>query len=334
MLTRHNRRGPGITEQGDGGADDGSADEEKIMNDFDIQHVLVPTDLSDSSIPAVRYARLFADSFAAKLTVMYSDPIIFPVDVVGDTMSMFVASTPEHEARMKQEIEAHVAEALAGRDYAVDVCLGPPALMIVRAAEQLQADLIVMGTHARRGWRRAVLGSVTDSVLHSSRIPVLTVSRQNLLPGHGPEAITRIVCPTNFTPVAQESVRVAARLAVHLNAELVVLHAVESGEEAHVRAAEERVRREVGPEVRDVVTYRELIVRGGAAERVLDCADDVGADLLVVGAQHKFFRDATVMGTTTERLIRFAACPVLVVTRQAAAHEVEHSVEQEIATVV
>lgn len=293
---------------------------------FDIKQVLVPTDLSDSSIPAVRYARLFADSFHAKLTVMYSDPIIFPVDVVGDTMSMFVSSTPEHVARLKAEIEEHVRELLRDREFDIEVCIGPPAQQIVRTADERHADLIVMGTHARRGWRRAVLGSVTDNVLHSSRIPVLTVSRQNLLPGHGPEAITRIVCPTNFTAVSQESLRVAAKLASHLNADLVVLHVVESGEETDVRAAEERVRREVGPEIRDIVTYRELVVRGGAAERVLDCADDVGADLLVIGAQHKIFRDATVIGTTTERLIRFAACPVLVVTRQVVALDPEELV--------
>ena len=303
------------------------------MSEFDIQHVLAPTDLSDSSVPAIRYARLFADGFGAKLTVMYADPIIFPVDVVGDTMSMYIASTPEHEARLKAEVEEHVRDTLRGRPYDVDVCIGPPAQMIVRTADERHADLIVMGTHARRGWRRAVLGSVTDNVLHSSRIPVLTVSRQNLLPGHGPEAITRIVCPTNFTPVAAESLHVAAKLAARLNAELVVLHAVEEGEENAVRAAEERVRREVGPIVSEVTTYRELVVRGGAAERVLDCADDVGADLLVVGAQHKIFRDATVIGTTTERLIRFAACPVLVVTRQVG-HEPERRVEEELAALV
>ncbi len=49
---------------------------------------------------------------------------------------------------------------------------------------------------------------------------------------------------------------------------------------------------------------------------MLDCADDVGADFLVIGAQHKLFRDETVIGTTTERLIRFAPCPVLVVPRE------------------
>jgi nucleotide-binding universal stress UspA family protein len=48
---------------------------------------------------------------------------------------------------------------------------------------------------------------------------------------------------------------------------------------------------------------------------VLDCADDLGADLIVIGAQHERFRDETVIGTTTERLIRFARVPVLTVPR-------------------
>jgi len=80
---------------------------------------------------------------------------------------------------------------------------------------------------------------------------------------------------------------------------------------------EESLRHWIGPELQDICTYSELTVRGGAAERVLDCADDLGADLLVLGAQHKHFRDSTVAGTTTEHVIRFASCPVLVVPRAA-----------------
>jgi hypothetical protein len=52
---------------------------------------------------------------------------------------------------------------------------------------------------------------------------------------------------------------------------------------------------------------------------VLDCAEDLGADLIVIGAQHKRFRDETIIGTTTERLVRFARVPVLTVPRRAAA---------------
>jgi nucleotide-binding universal stress UspA family protein len=92
---------------------------------------------------------------------------------------------------------------------------------------------------------------------------------------------------------------------------------LETDDVTNVTTDEERVRRWVAPELQDATSYRELIVRGGPAERVLDCADDLGADLLVIGAQHKLFRDATVIGTTTERLIRFAPCPVLIVPRAA-----------------
>ena len=70
------------------------------------------------------------------------------------------------------------------------------------------------------------------------------------------------------------------------------------------------------------MTFHELTMRGGAAERVLDCVDDLGADLLVIGAQHKFFRETTVIGTTTERLVRFAQCPVLTVVRAALPHDI------------
>ena len=83
----------------------------------------------------------------------------------------------------------------------------------------------------------------------------------------------------------------------------------------NIKEEEARVRRWIAPELQEVCSYRELVVRGGPAERVLDCADDVGADFLVIGAQHKLFRDATVLGATSERVIRFASCPVLVVPR-------------------
>ena len=88
------------------------------------------------------------------------------------------------------------------------------------------------------------------------------------------------------------------------------------------------MRRWIAPEMQETISYRELVVRGGPAERVLDCADDVGADLLVIGAQHKLFRDATVIGTTSERVIRFASCPVLVVPRQPVRREATIEAEE------
>ena len=186
-----------------------------------------------------------------------------------------------------------------------------------------------MGTHLRRGWRRVLLGSVSDGVLHGSECPVLTVAARDGIPGEAPSAITNIICAVNFTDVARESLHVAARVAEAFGARLTILHVLEPDEVTNIGAGEERIRRWVAPELQDACTYRELVVRGGAAERLLDCADDAGADLLVIGAQHKLFRTATVIGTTTERVIRFASCPVLVVPRQAVPHESAAGAEEE-----
>lgn len=291
------------------------------MKPFVITSILAPTDLSDSSIPALRHARLFADRFRAKLTVVYVDPIVYPVDIAGPAPGLYINTTPEHQARLRREVEQHADPVMEQRSYDINVTIGQPVPSILSAAKERNADLIIMGTHLRHGWRRALLGSVSEGVLHGSDCPVLTVATRDGYVGAMPYAITNIMCPVNFTDVARESLHVAGRIAEAFGARLTIVHVIESDEVIDPSADEERVRKWVAPELQDVTSYRELVVRGGPAERVLDCADDLGADFLVVGAQHKLFRDATVVGTTTERLIRFASCPVLVVPRQPVGRE-------------
>lgn len=285
------------------------------MKPFVVTSILATTDLSDSSLPALRYARLFADRFFAKLTVMYTDPIVYPIDYVGPASGLYIDTSPEHQATLRSEVVQHAVEAMGGRPYEVAVTLGQPIPTILSAAREQNADLIITGTHLRHGWRRAILGSVSEGVLHGSQCPVLTVAVRDHASAR--PAVTHVVCPVNFTDVARESLHVAARIAEAFSAKLTAVHVVES-EDVKENDAEEQIRTWVGPELHDICTVRELVVRGGAAERVLDSADEERADFLVVGAQHKIFRDATVIGTTTERLIRFAHAPVLVVPRPVA----------------
>jgi len=298
------------------------------MKPFAVTSILAPTDLSDSSIPALRYARMLACRFSAQLTVMYTDPIVYPVNMAGPADGLYITTTPEHHARLRAEVEAHAGVVMTGCPYDIDVTIGQPVPAILAAARERKADLVIMGTHLRHGWRRALLGSVSEGVLHGSECPVLTVATQDGYVGATPYAITHVLCPVNFTGIARESLRVAVGLAEAFGARLTIVHVLEDGEVMDVKAEEARVRRWIAPELQKTCSYRELVVRGGPAERVLDCADDVGADLLVIGAQHKLFRDATVIGTTSERVIRFASCPVLVVPRQPVRREATIEAEE------
>lgn len=299
------------------------------MKPFALTNILAPTDLSDASLPALRYARLFADRFSAKLTVLYTEPILYPMEAAGPMDGLYINLTPERTTQLQREVREHAASALAGRPDEIDVTVGQPIPSILSAARERKADFVVMGTHLRHGWRRALLGSVSDGVLHGSEYPVLTIGgRDGIAPAC---AITNILCPVNFTEVARESLHVAARLADAFGARLTIVHVLDEDEVLNAAADEERIRRWLAPELQDICSYRELVVRGGPAERVLDCADDAGADLVVIGAQHRLFRDATVIGTTTERVIRFASCPVLVVPRPAVRRAPAARAEEELA---
>lgn len=285
------------------------------MQAYEVRHVLAPTDLSGSNLPALRLAGHFVDRLDAKLTVMYTDPVVYPIDFIGAAEPMFLAGSHEHHAELNDVLAKHIAPALGDRPRDLFITVGQPAPAILAAADEKRVDLIVMGTHARHGWRRAILGSVSEGVVHGSRVPVLTVAARESQPQ---PVITRILCPVNMSDVAAEALRVAASLAAAFGAELHLLHVLEPDAPTETTLDQAAVKEWADAVVEDSVPFHPLVVRGGPAERVLDAAEEMEADLLVIGAQHKVFRDATVVGATTDRLMRFASCPVLMVPRAVA----------------
>ena len=108
---------------------------------------------------------------------------------------------------------------------------------IVDQALSIGADLIVIGTHGRRGFKRWLLGSVTEAVLHEAACPVLTV------PPHAgtaaPEAVTfkRILCPIDFSTSALQAMGFGLDLARQANGRLTLMHVVEWLAEEEPRAS-------------------------------------------------------------------------------------------------
>ena len=287
------------------------------MSDF--KRILVATDLSEASRIELDYALLFADTLGADLTLFYADPMHFEFDLMTGAPIYVAGVGAEERAVLERDVRSYAGRSLESRPYNVVIGAGDPVAAIVRQGRECAANLIVMATHGLRGWRRTAIGSVTEGVVHEASCPVLSIARSRqgrlaLSPG-----VTRIVCPINFSDVARDSVRVATRLAKLFACELVIVHVLESPDAQPQAADEQRVRSWIAPDIQSNCTYREVVLRGGAAERILDYVEDVGADLLVIGAQRKLFRDATVIGTTTERLIRFSRVPVMSIVRTAAA---------------
>jgi nucleotide-binding universal stress UspA family protein len=137
-----------------------------------IKHILVPTDFSEPSERAMKLAIEIAQTFDARITLLhvwsipnvgYAEALSWPIDAM------------EREARKALE-NARVS--VVKQHVATDALLreGKTFFLIIDAVKELDVDLIVIGTHGRRGLPRLVLGSVAEKVVRASPVPVLTVA--------------------------------------------------------------------------------------------------------------------------------------------------------------
>ena len=136
--------------------------------------ILVPTDGSTSSRPAIEHSVDLASAHEATIHGVYVINTASFASIPTEGTWEGVSEMLEREG--KEALE-EIAEIAGERDVPVE-CVqldGAPSREIVRYAEKHGCDLIVMGTHGRGGIDRLLLGSVAEKVVRSSRIPVLTV---------------------------------------------------------------------------------------------------------------------------------------------------------------
>lgn len=135
--------------------------------------VVVATDFSEPSELALEYARVFARRFGATLRVVHvlEIPAVVSAEVpLSDAAALADRAVAEATAEL-----AKVLTRLADTSAMGDVLVGHAADSLVQYASDYAADLIVMGTHGRRGLAHLFLGSVAERVIRAAPCPVFTV---------------------------------------------------------------------------------------------------------------------------------------------------------------
>ena len=158
-----------------------------------LERILVPVDFSDCSLDALEYAVAVAQQAKASLMLLHVlEPVSYGLDF---TLGQSRARRLEVETWTKRLEE--LASSHRHPDMTVESRLrgGLPADSILDSARTLPCDLIVMGTHGRRGISHTISGSVAEAVLRKALCPVLTVRSPKFRPGH------RRVIPTEMPPV-------------------------------------------------------------------------------------------------------------------------------------
>jgi len=190
-----------------------------------------------------------------------------------------------------------------------------------------------MGTHGRSGFERFILGSVTEKVLRRATCPVLSVPPRTPDAAPLPQALfRRILCPIDFSGGSIHALNYAVSLAKEADAHLTVLNVLEIPTETleyarghdrslphlmrdYVKAAEENARQrleEAIPATELVYcTVDRLVVAGRPYREILRLAEADRSNLIVMGVRGRGARDLLTFGSTTQHVVREAACPVL-----------------------
>ena len=141
------------------------------------KHILVPVDGSETSLLAVSKATKLAQAFGSVVTAVYVlDP--YPFTGVGADFAYGQAQYLSAATAEANKALEDVIQAMAGTGVTVHTLVGEGHAVdegIARVGEKVGADLIVMGSHGRRGFQKLMLGSVAQRVLQTVHIPVLVV---------------------------------------------------------------------------------------------------------------------------------------------------------------
>ena len=291
---------------------------------LEIKLILCPVDFSEFSVRAYRHALSVAQHYRAKLVAMHI------VELWRHPSLSFVPSGRAYDESCQafckqgeQELREFVGSSTPGEHLPeLVVEQGNAADTILACAARLRADVIVMGTHGRRGYDRLMLGSVAERVLRNAPCPVLVVNKPpDELSATSNEVdqehrLHRILFCTDFSEDSERALNYAISATTEYDAELTLLHVLEdkpAKTDQAIAAATQQLERLIPAEVHKSLNARFAVRVGKPYEQIIQFAKEAHPDIVAMGVRGRGSLDLAVFGSTTYRVIQLGPCPVLAV---------------------
>lgn len=272
--------------------------------------ILVGRDFSPCSDRAFQYALEFAARSGAQVYTVFAEVIHGPS-----------APPPSERASGGELARRHVVREDVVRDAAA-------APAILDYAHEHEVDLIVLGTHGRRGLRRLFLGSVAEEVVRLSECPVLTVHDNAADPR---DMFRDILVPIDFSEYSEAALQQAIAIASEFGAALDLLHVVEEPlhpafyntgvfsiydiqPDVEVRA-EEHLKKLAQASAPEGLEVRYHVRPGHAAREIVAFAEERRSGLIVMATHGLTGIEHLLIGSVAEKVTRMAPCPVFTAKR-------------------
>jgi nucleotide-binding universal stress UspA family protein len=283
------------------------------------KNVLVATDLSPLSEPALLWAKAIARRYGSELYVTHvispAETALVPPEYWGSTQQ----AIEEAALRDMERLDAN----LQGLHHQTLLEHGGVWQSISGDINEFQIDLVVMATHGREGLGRLIMGSIAEEVFRQAPCPVLTVGPKVTAQIIGGPEFRHILFATNFGPESLAAAPYAVSLAGEFETELTLLNVMDeenfeppADPQVTLQNRTSRLRKFI-PACADLRRKSRFRVEfGNAAEQILNVAEELYAGLIVLGAKSSngHMGTATHMAAATAHaVVAHAKCPVMTV---------------------
>lgn len=273
---------------------------------------------TDFSAPAERLTQ-----HAVELTDWGVEEIVLAHVIESPDRARLAKELLETETELLRDREARLrGQGITTRGF-IDV--GSPGEVLRQLCEKENPSLVVMGSHGKGLWKRALLGSTSDAVMRASRWPLLVVRTAILENAEAPARLfdsSAVLFPTDFSDNAAAALRVVKGLPGI--ARLTLLHVQERVRiEPYLRDRLEefnRIDRErlaaLAEELSAVGKVEAEIELGDASQTILDMAKFGGFTLVIMGLRGRTLLDDFLIGSVAANVARYATVPVLLVPKR------------------
>jgi len=303
---------------------------------FQPRNVLVPTDFSPQAQKAVTYAQAFAEHLGVAVHLVH---IVEPVVVLAGIDAAAVPPNDLNEiAEARQKLASLAKEFPPGSIGGVIVREGLAVEQVLAIAKDLHVELIILSTHGHSRLERVFFGSTAEGIIRKaeSSVLVLRPEQREFIDSSGARPpgqrftfdLKNILVPFDFSDPSRDALAVAADFARRFGSKLICLHALDMipyvEPEMSLVTQLEFIRKNALQGARralDDVLENDLakipneivLTMGSASREIIQTAEDREADLIVMGTHGKKRAGRFLLGSTTERVVRHARTPVLVV---------------------
>ena len=284
-----------------------------------LKNILYATDFSKAAGAALPYALGLAKQYGAKVHAVHVRfPATYPI--AGPEAMPQILEAAEVQAKIEaQELQ----ETFANVPHDVTIAEGEVWPTISRLVREQKIDLIVIGTHGRTGVGRILLGSVAEEIFRNAACPVLTVGPHISKDTARRLDMKEILYATDFSPESLGALPYAISLAQEHQARLTLLHVTEKPQagdlvdpQHYVASTMRQLHKLVPAEAERWCEPRFAVEHGSAADKIMETAIALGADLIVLGvrgAEGRMGATTHLLRPTAHRVVTQAQCPVLTV---------------------